>query len=268
MDILHTAEAQAHKLTDNNRMNAPPLGDNRCTTIKICGLTRTEDVQALAQAGVHAAGFVLYPASPRAITLAQAQQLAKQLPPFITPVLLFVNADRHAVQAAIKAMPRAVLQFHGDETPAFCESFHHAYIRAARIPQDIPQQNTTDNTADAIKAWDLLQFSADHPNAQAILLDAHVPGYGGGGKVFDWQRIQQYIDKPLILGGGLSADNVAAGIVALRPFTPHLSVDVSSGVEQHNKQGIQQKGIKDAQRIRRFVQAVRHADSTTGTQAQ
>lgn len=225
------------------------------TTIKICGLTRPQDVQAAAHSGVHAIGFVLYPPSPRAITLTQAQQLARLLPPFITPVLLFVNADQTAVHTAIRAIPQAVLQFHGDETPAFCESFAHPYIRAARIPDRIAQKQ---GKADA-EVWDLIQFCAAYPNAAAILLDAHVSSYGGGGKAFDWSRIQQYTDRPLILGGGLHANNVQQGMAALRPYTTHLSVDVSSGVEATGAQGLK-KGIKDAARIQAFVQAVHDAD--------
>lgn len=241
----------------------PQLAFQPRTTIKICGLTRAEDVQAVANTGVHAIGFVLYPPSPRAVTLAQAVDLSQHLPPFTTPVLLFVNPKADEVRAAIAAIPHAVLQFHGDETPVFCESFNHPYIRAARIPQTVPTQTTTDSASGATKAWDLLQFSADYPNAKAILLDAHVKGYGGGGKTFDWSCIQQRIDKPLILGGGLHAENVMAGIHAIRPFTPHLAVDVSSGVEAIDYDQKIQKGIKDAMRVQQFVQAVQHADTTT-----
>jgi phosphoribosylanthranilate isomerase len=206
----------------------------RRTRIKICGLTRAEDVDAAVDAGCDAIGFVLYAASPRAVSVAQAAELARRLPPFVTPVGLFVNASPAEVEEALAALPQLLLQFHGDETPADCERFQRPYLRAARMAA----------------GFDLLDFAHQFQSAQAILLDAHVEGYGGGGKVFDWQQVPQGVSRPVVLSGGLHAENVIEGILTLRPS----AVDVSSGVEVR-------KGIKDAQRMRQFCQAVREADA-------
>ncbi|RZT98125.1 phosphoribosylanthranilate isomerase [Rivibacter subsaxonicus] len=204
------------------------------TRIKICGLTRDADVRAAVEAGADAIGFVLYPASPRAISLDRAAELAATLPPFVTPVGLFVNAGRDEIEAACAAIPTLLLQFHGDETPATCESFERPFIRAARMAP----------------GFDLVDFALQYASAAALLLDAHVEGYGGGGKVFDWSLIPPSVPAPVVLSGGLNAANVGEGVLALRPW----AVDVSSGVEQA-------KGIKDAGLIRRFCEAVREADA-------
>lgn len=207
---------------------------NQRTRIKICGLTREVDVDAAVEAGADAVGFVLYDKSPRFVTLARATELARRLPPFVMPVGLFVNADAADVRAACAAIPQLLLQFHGDETPAQCEGAGRPFLRAARVAP----------------GFDLLDFATRFGNAQAILLDAHVEGYGGGGKVFDWSLIQSAAPLPVVLSGGLHAGNVIHGIRTLRPW----AVDVSSGVESA-------KGIKDAAAIRRFCDAVREADA-------
>ena len=204
------------------------------TRIKICGLTREADVDAAVEAGADAIGFVLYDKSPRHVTLSRAAELAERLPPFVTPVGLFVNASDAEVAAACGAIPQLLLQFHGDETPAQCLSAARPFLRAARIAP----------------GFDLLDFTTQFAHAQAILLDADVEGYGGGGKVFDWSLIQSAVHLPLVLSGGLHAGNVIHGIHTLRPW----AVDVSSGVESA-------KGIKDADSIRRFCDAVREADA-------
>ena len=204
------------------------------TRIKICGLTREADVDAAVEAGADAIGFVLYDKSPRHVTLSRAAELAERLPPFVTPVGLFVNASDAEVAAACGAIPQLLLQFHGDETPAQCLSAARPFLRAARIAP----------------GFDLLDFTTRFAHAQAILLDADVEGYGGGGKVFDWSLIQSAVHLPLVLSGGLHAGNVIHGIHTLRPW----AVDVSSGVESA-------KGIKDADSIRRFCDAVREADA-------
>ena len=204
------------------------------TRIKICGLTREADVDAAVEAGADAIGFVLYDKSPRFVTLARAAALAERLPPFVMPVGLFVNASDADVAAACAAIPQLLLQFHGDETPAQCLSAARPFLRAARVAP----------------GFDLLDFTTRFAHAQAILLDAHVEGYGGGGKVFDWSLIQSAVPLPLVLSGGLHAGNVIHGIHTLRPW----AVDVSSGVESA-------KGIKDADSIRRFCDAVREADA-------
>ena len=203
------------------------------TRIKICGFTREADVQAAVAAGADAIGFVLYSASSRGVTVQRAAELVKVMPPFVTPVLLFVNASDDLLARALAAIPHAVLQFHGDETPAECELVKRAYIRAARMAP----------------GFDLLSFAAQYPNAQALLVDAHVEGYGGGGKVFDWSLIPKNVQRPVVLSGGLHAGNVAAGIAQVRPW----AVDVSSGVESA-------KGIKDPRAMRQFCDAVRAAD--------
>jgi phosphoribosylanthranilate isomerase len=213
------------------------------TRIKICGLTREEDVDAVVEAGADAIGLNQYAKSPRFVTPARAAELARRLPPFVTPVLLFVNASADAVRAACELVPGATLQFHGDETPAECEraAAGRPWTRAARIPLD------------AATPFDLLKFASDYAQAQAVLLDAHVEGYGGGGKAFDWSRLPTSVSCHAVLSGGLTPANVGDGIVQARPRFRTLAVDVSSGVEVS-------KGVKDAGKIHQFVAAVRAAD--------
>jgi len=214
---------------------------NQRTRIKICGLTREADVDAAVAAGADAIGLNFYPKSPRFIALARAVELARRLPPFVTPVGLFVNADDAEIAAACVAIPTLVLQFHGDETPEQCRRAGRPYLRAARITPQL----------------DLLDFASRYSDAQAVLLDAHVEGYGGGGKVFDWSLVQSLlaaVPLPVVLSGGLHAGNVIHGIHTLRPW----AVDVSSGVESAE---LPKRGIKDADSIRRFCDAVREADA-------
>ena len=218
------------------------------TRIKICGLTREQDVDAAVDAGADAVGFVLYAPSPRAVTALRAAQLAKRLPPFVTPVLLFVNPTPMEVIAASAMVAGAIVQFHGDETAEACWDASgwgaRPYLRAARIP-----------LGDDAPRFDLLEFIHLYSNAQAILLDAHVDGYGGGGKAFNWSQLPTNVDARLVLSGGLTPANAGDGVRLLRDRCKSLSVDVSSGVESA-------KGIKDADKIRAFVAAVRAADST------
>lgn len=223
---------------------APSLARTR---IKICGLTREQDVDAAVDAGADAVGFVLYPASPRAVTAQRASQLAARLPPFVTPVLLFVNELAGQAAASLAGVPGAMAQFHGDETPDQCWEASgrgaHRFVRAARIPLGA-----------AGVGFDLVKYASDYSRAQAILLDAHVEAYGGGGKAFDWSLLPPVVDAHLVLSGGLTPANVGDGIRRLRTAAKSLSVDVSSGVEAS-------KGIKDAVKIREFVAAVRAADA-------
>jgi phosphoribosylanthranilate isomerase len=223
------------------------------TRIKICGLTRESDVDAVVVAGADAVGFVLYPKSPRYVTPQRAAELAKRLPPFITPVLLFVNATATEIGAACAMIPGATAQFHGDESPQDCldatDNGARAYLRAARIP-----------LGDDAPPFDLVQFAHDYSNAQAILLDAHVDGYGGGGKTFNWSLLPPSVNAHLVLSGGLTSANVGDGITSVRPRCKTLAVDVSSGVEALDAQGKPIRGIKDPERIRQFVAAVRAAD--------
>lgn len=223
------------------------------TRIKICGLTREADVDAALEAGADAIGFVLYAKSPRAVTAERAAELASRLPPFITPVLLFVNEDAPKVIASLARVKGAIAQFHGEETPEQCEEAtgpgRFRYMRAARIPLGA-----------AGAGFDLVKYASDYSHAQAILLDAHVEGYGGGGKAFDWSLLPPAVDAHLVLSGGLTPANVSDGIRILRTRCKTLSVDVSSGVEID---GPGNKGLKDAGKIRQFVAAVRAADASS-----
>ncbi len=215
------------------------------TRIKMCGFTREADVDAAVQAGADAIGFVLYPPSARHVSIERAAELASRLPAFVTPVLLFVNDTPEQVRAACAAVPGAMLQFHGDEPAEYCDDMTRQtgrpHLKAARIPLE------------EAASFDLLKFAHLHHNAQAILLDAHVEGFGGGGKAFNWSLLPPSVNAHLVLSGGLTPANVADGIRTLRPRARSLAVDVSSGIESG-------KGLKDADKIRQFVDAVRTAD--------
>jgi phosphoribosylanthranilate isomerase len=214
------------------------------TRIKICGVTREADIDAAVQAGADAIGFVLFPQSPRFVSPVRAGELARRLPPFVAPVLLFVNASLEFIAQGVAAVPTGLLQFHGDETPADCGAAQRPYLRAARIPP-----------GPSGAGFDLLKYTQDFSAAQAILLDAHVEGYGGGGQSFDWNAFPWShpllnASSRLVLSGGLTPANVTDGIHRVRPW----AVDVSSGVEVS-------KGLKDAAKIHAFVAAVRAADA-------
>lgn len=222
------------------------------TRVKICGLTREEDVLAAVDAGADAVGFVLYARSPRCVSVERAAQLARLLPPMVTPVLLFVNEAHERVRAACAAVPGALLQFHGDETPQECAQLAAAcarpYWRAVHI-------------AAGAAAEGLLHFAALHPSAQALLLDAPSEGYGGSGRTFNWSLLPPNVAAHLVLSGGLTPANVGDGIAALRGRGLSLAVDVSSGVEATDAAGKPLRGVKDADKIRRFIAAVRAADA-------
>jgi phosphoribosylanthranilate isomerase len=203
------------------------------TRIKICGLTREADVDDALDAGADALGFVLYEKSPRFVALARAAELIQRLPPFVTPVLLFVNASPSELRRATELLPQALLQFHGDETPEQCQAADRPYLRAARMAPGL----------------DLLDFAQRFAGASGLLLDTHVEAYGGSGKVFDWSLIPPGVPLPVVLSGGLSPANVTDGVLRVRPW----AVDVSSGVEQS-------KGVKNAALMRRFCKAVRDVD--------
>lgn len=204
------------------------------TRIKICGITRAADLDAALQAGVDAVGFVFYPPSPRYLSHGLAAELASRVPPFVTRVGLFVNADPADVRATLAAVPIDLLQFHGEEPADYCRQFDRPYIKAARVRPGV----------------DLLEFARLYSSAQALLLDAWVEAYGGVGQSFDWSLIPQELSVNVVLSGGLHAGNVFEAINNLHPW----AVDVSSGVESA-------KGIKDAGRIAAFVAAVRAADA-------
>jgi phosphoribosylanthranilate isomerase len=205
------------------------------TRIKICGLTREADVEAAVAAGADAVGFVFYPPSPRAVSIARAAELARRIPPFVEVVGLFVNAMPVDVRAACDVVPISLLQFHGDEDAAYCRQFSRPWLRAARVRAGL----------------DLVEFAGSFPDARGLLLDAFVEGYGGGGHVFDWTLIPPDLPGFLVLSGGLTVANVGDAIERVRP----AAVDVSSGVESG-------KGIKDHAKIAAFVAAVRKADES------
>ncbi len=199
------------------------------TRVKICGITRAQDAQAAVSAGADALGLVFYPPSPRAVTLEQAQEIAAGVPPFVTVTALFVNPSVEEVQKVLDGVRIDLLQFHGDEDELFCAQFHKPYIKAIRIRQ----------TQDVVAA------SLRFPSALALLLDSFKPGVPGGtGETFDWSLIPE-VTHPLILAGGLTAENVAAAIAQVHPF----AVDVSGGVEHS-------KGIKSASKINDFMNEV------------
>ena len=223
------------------------------TRIKLCGMTREQDVDTAVAAGADAVGFVLYAPSPRAVSVQRAAELARRLPPFVVPVLLFVNHNPAEVAAACARIPNATAQFHGNETPQQCldmtDGGKRHYLRAARIP-----------LGPEAAAFDLVKYADAYSQAQAILLDAHVEGYGGGGKAFNWSLLPPNVNAHLVLSGGLDSANVGDGIAQLRPRCRTLAVDVSSGVEATDADGKPLRGIKDPEKINHFVAAVRAAD--------
>ncbi|MBC3479796.1 phosphoribosylanthranilate isomerase [Pseudomonas sp. SWRI59] len=200
---------------------------------KICGITRIEDALAAAEAGADAIGFVFYAKSPRAVDVRQARAIIAELPPFVTTVGLFVNASRCELNEILEVVPLDLLQFHGDETPQDCEGYNRPWIKALRVrPGD-----------------DLEAACRLYAGARGVLLDTYVPGIPGGtGEAFDWSLVPARLSKPIILAGGLSAQNVGQAIAQVRPY----AVDVSGGVEQA-------KGIKDAAKIEAFMRAVKQA---------
>ena len=215
------------------------------TRIKICGLTRGSDIRVAVAAGVDAIGLVFYSASPRYVSPADAAVLMRDIKPFVSSVGLFVNASPAEVERVVMVAPVSLLQFHGDESAQQCAdsaaAVNRPFLRAIRIGA-------------ATTSQDLLEYAdtyrATGPLFAGLLLDTLVEGYGGGGKVFDWSLIPEELAPQVVLSGGLRAQNVTDAVVRVRPF----AVDVSSGVESA-------KGIKDADAVRHFVAAVRHADT-------
>jgi phosphoribosylanthranilate isomerase len=217
------------------------------TRIKICGITRTEDLHAAVDAGADALGFVFYPKSPRYVSAQRYGELARALPPFVNAVALFVNATAEEVRAVAAAGPVSLLQFHGDETPEACaqlaDAVQRPFVRAFRVKPDTTAADLLESEA---------QYRAASPWFAGLLLDTYVDAYGGAGKVFDWSLIPKELAPRVVLSGGLSVQNVTGAVAQVRPF----AVDISSGVEAG-------KGIKDARLIAAFVDAVRAADAIT-----
>jgi phosphoribosylanthranilate isomerase len=205
------------------------------TRVKICGITRREDAEAAAAHGADAIGLVFYRPSPRCVTPDRAREIAISVPPFVATVAVFVNPAREDVERVIGECGVTLLQFHGEEPPEFCSSFSRPYIKAARIRP----------------ALDLLKYLSPYGAAAAWMLDAfHEDFWGGTGGSFDWSLVPKRMARPIVLSGGLTADNVAGAIRCIRPY----AVDVSTGVEAS-------KGIKDAAKIAAFIGAVKHEDA-------
>ena len=199
------------------------------TRIKVCGITSVEDAQKVAGSGVDAIGLVFYEKSPRHVTLAQAIEIVRVLPPFISIVGLFVNASEAFMKEALAAIPFSLLQFHGDEPEEECNRWGYRYIKAFRVRPDIP----------------VTEMVAPYVSASGYLLDSYHKGIPGGtGASFDWDLIPDDLDKPVILAGGLNPENAAQAIASVRPY----AIDVSSGVEAS-------PGIKDLEKINALVKA-------------
>lgn len=201
--------------------------------IKICGITNVEDASAVVKAGAHALGLVFYSASPRFVDIEQAREIALAAGPFMTVTGLFVNAEPQFVNAVLARVPLQLLQFHGNETAQYCESFQRPYLKALRMRPDV------DVAADIIA----------HPQASGFLLDAYRPGVPGGtGETFDWSRVPQDAGVPIVLAGGLTPANVADAVRQTRVY----GVDVSGGVESA-------PGKKDHNQVKAFITNARLA---------
>lgn len=226
-------------------MTATPLSaaSQARTRIKLCGLSRPADVDHAVTLGADAVGFVFYPKSPRAVTIAQAAELVRRVPPFVSAVGLFVNATADEIARVLDAVPLTMLQFHGDETPAQCVEL----AKTARLPW-MRALRVSISTRRA----DLVESALHYSTACGLLFDTHVPDYGGSGKVFDWSLISAELARRAVLSGGLNAQNVGDAIRQIRPY----AVDVSSGIEVPGE-----KGVKDHARMAAFVSAVRDADA-------
>lgn len=201
--------------------------------VKICGITSVEDAEEAVEAGADAIGLMFFDGSPRRITLEQAQVIERRLPPFIIRVGVFADPALEDVYAAMHSCGLNLLQFHGAETPQFCQQFGIMTMKAFRIRDEASLRGMTDYQTDA------------------FLLDSYVPGRTGGtGETFNWQLAVEAakFGKPIFLAGGLTPENVAEAVRTVRPF----AVDVSSGVEQS-------PGKKDPKKMRDFIAAVRSA---------
>ena len=209
------------------------------TRIKICGVTRAQDARSSAASGADAIGLVFYAGSSRAVTVDQAIDIVSAVPPFVSVVALFVNEPMANIERVLSAMPIDVIQFHGDESPSFCEQFGRPWVKALRMKAGV----------------DIAEECRRFSNARGILLDSWQEGVAGGtGKTFDWRLAKKALPLPVVLAGGLDSDNVGGGIRALRP----AGVDVSGGVEIS-------PGIKDSGKIEQFIAAVRAADQQMDT---
>ena len=208
----------------------------RRTRVKICGLTRESDVVDAVGVGSDAVGLVFYARSPRYVETEQARRLLDILPPFVTSVGLFVDADPELVRTVLARVPLDSLQFHGDEPPDYCGAFDRPWIKALRMRPD------TDLEAQVER----------YREARGLLLDTYDPGIAGGtGRRFDWELVPGWLAPSIILAGGLSPENVAEAVGRLKPY----AVDVSGGVESA-------KGVKDRAKMEAFMQGVKDGDES------
>lgn len=206
----------------------------RRTRVKICGLTRGSDLAAAVAAGADAVGLVFHAPSPRAVEVEQARALAAALPPLVTGVGLFVDAEPDLVRSVLARVPLAVLQFHGAEPPDYCRAFHRPWIKAIRMAA----------------GTDLRAMTERYREAQGWLLDTYDPKAAGGtGRRFDWDLIPGWLAPRIILAGGLNPDNAAEAVRRVRPY----ALDVSGGVEAA-------RGVKDPARIEAFLRGVKDGD--------
>ena len=207
----------------------------RRTRVKFCGITRPEHADAAARAGADAIGLVFYQPSPRYVTIAQALEVCRALPPMVSVVGVFVNPEGHEVDAVVDSIPVDLLQFHGDESPELCAAAARPYLKAVRVRERV----------------DILDASRRYPDARALLLDTHHDAlWGGTGTRFDWSVVPRDIERPVVLAGGLTPENVADAIRRVRPF----AVDVSGGVERA-------PGDKDPESMDRFMKEVAGAEA-------
>lgn len=199
------------------------------TRIKICGIKHQDDALKAVECGADAIGLIFVEKSPRYVSLTDARVIAESLPPFVTVVGLFMDASAETVREALKVVPLNLLQFHGDESPEFCDQFEMPYIKVLRMRENV----------------NVVAFAQEYPNAAGILLDTYTKQGGGSGQSFDWNLIPEDMPLPLILAGGLNTENVAAAVETVKPY----AVDVSSGVES-------EPAVKDHNKIEQFIKEV------------
>jgi phosphoribosylanthranilate isomerase len=241
--IMNSNQNQSAVAEAQQKQIAADAAVPRRTRVKLCGLSKPEDVAHAINLGADAIGLVFYPPSPRSVSVAQALELVRDVPPFVSVVGLFVNATPDWMSEVVSNVPLTLLQFHGDETAGQCEALSNVaglpWLRALRVGADTQQA-------------DLVKSALNYAAASGLLFDTHVEGYGGGGKVFDWSLIPAELARRAVLSGGLNAQNVSDAIHRVRPY----AVDVSSGIEVAGA-----KGVKDHALMAAFVRAVRAADA-------
>ena len=199
------------------------------TRIKICGIKHRDDALKAVECGADAIGLIFVEKSPRYVSLTDARVIAESLPPFVTSVGLFMNASEETVREALKVVPLNLLQFHGEESPEFCDQFGVPYVKVLRMRENV----------------NVIAFTQEYPNAAGILLDTYHEKGGGTGESFDWNLIPEDVSVPLILAGGLTPENVASAVETVKPY----AVDVSSGVES-------EPAVKDHKKIEQFIKEV------------